>query len=81
MMRGGEVDLLAKQYPHLAAKAVEMENAARANGSGDPAIRGLGMNTPERTPWSQWIGRPKQIGLFEPEEDEMADGMPCGCHE
>ena len=81
MMRGGEVDLLARQYPHLAAKAVEMENAARANGSGDPAIRGLGMNTPERTPWSQWIGRPKQIGLFEPEEDEMADGMPCGCHE
>jgi hypothetical protein len=83
MMRGHEIDRLAAEYPHLAAKAVEMENAGRANGSGDIAVRGLGMNTPGRAPWSAWIGRPQQQALTfgTPPEEDDEDEKPCGCHD
>lgn len=83
MMRGHEIDQLAAEYPHLAAEAVEIENAGRANGSGDIAVRGLGMNTPGRVPWSAWIGRPQQqvLTFGTPPEEDDEDDKPCGCHD
>ena len=81
MMRGPEIDALAKQYPHLAELAIAIEVKAMKNGSGDTLDRGLGMNTPGRVPWGVWIKRPKQMGMFKQDEDEDNESMPCGCHD
>lgn len=82
MMRGHEIDKLAKQYPHLAELALKIEEAGMKNGSGDTLDRGLGMNTPGRVPWSVWLKRPKQMGIFSNEdEDDDNEPMPCGCHD
>jgi len=78
MMKGGEIDALAEQYPHLAAAAVEMERKAAAHGNTGAGGYGLGLRIKAR--WADWLSRPKQMDLFVEEEDDGED-MPCGCHD
>jgi len=78
MMRGDEVDAMAREYPALAALAVQMERNAWGNEHRGIGEHGLGLRLGAR--WEEWLSRPKQAVLF-PAADEPDDDMPCGCHD
>ena len=81
-MRGHEVDKLAAEYPELMAKALTIEdNAVRLTiETPDLAQQGLGRNIHPKMRWSEWLKRPKQMDIFNREEDD-GEAMPCGCHD
>lgn len=81
MMNKSEVDDLAKQYPHLAALALDIERKAADAGDLGADERGLGLRI--GVPWRAWLSRPPQEQLFPAvvDEEDDADAMPCGCHD
>jgi hypothetical protein len=78
-MRGHEIDKLAAEYPELIQKALTIEdNAVRLTiDTADMVRQGLGRGVGMR--WSEWIKRPKQLSIFDREEE--GESMPCGCHD
>jgi len=80
-MRGWEVDKMAAEYPELAQVALTIEdNAVRLTiETPDMKHQGLGRGT-KGMRWSEWLKRPKQMDIFNREEDD-GEAMPCGCHD
>ena len=77
-----EVDDLNAKYPALMQGTILVieDNAVRFTlETAEMREQGLGRGTGMR--WSEWLKRPKQMGLFTEEEEDDGEAMPCGCHD